>query len=520
MTFDTFETKGLEQNSFDPKGKMAALRSGFRSSLEPKMDAYMQMPDSVDRNIASWLGIDPSSAVLELGGMRASTMDIVKQMYNGVTYDDGFITTGLKDIANYKVNSQYETQNINQHAGFAAEVAGTAKENLKAKLEGTGITTYRADDRPDLFAKNDQYVDKIRVNDAGEIIERIQVKFVGKDAADCLSKLTSKKFDKYFMDGKVDKMEVPKDFYDDIKKLIPEKVDGLEKQLQHVKETGKEDVCQRIETKIARLQKIDEMLEQSTITKDEAVSAYLHPKRYAMKLFAKDVFAESCKAGLESTALAVTITAAVSTVDNVNKFFDGEITARDAFIDVAKDTGVSGAIGFGTAFVSTAIAQAMFASSHELIRSLGSVGVPATIVSFGVQSFDSIVDYADGIIDGKQLVYDLGENAAAIGGSITGVAIAGATIGSIVPGPGTAIGTAAGIATGMVGGMIGCALASEAYASAVEFGAGHIDELANKAQEMANKTVEIAREVVPEQVSAMAASINDFATVNNLPFRV
>ena len=76
----------------------------------------------------------------------------------------------------------------------------------------TGVKTYRADDRPDLFQKNDQYVDKIRVDSTGNI-ERIQVKFVGKDAAECLSKLTSKDFDKYFNDGKVDKMEVPKDYY-------------------------------------------------------------------------------------------------------------------------------------------------------------------------------------------------------------------------------------------------------------------------------------------------------------------
>ena len=184
MTFDTFETKGLEQNSFDPKGKMAALRSGFRSSLEPKMDAYMQMPESVDRNISSWLGLN-TVAGTDLGAVRVTAMDIVKQMYSGVTYDNGFKTTGLVDIANYKVNPEYVKQNIKQHAGFAAEVVGTAKENLQAKLDGTGITTVKADDRPDLFPRNDQYVDKIRLNSAGEIIERIQVKFVGKDAHCC-----------------------------------------------------------------------------------------------------------------------------------------------------------------------------------------------------------------------------------------------------------------------------------------------------------------------------------------------
>ena len=66
--------------------------------------------------------------------------------------------------------------------------------------------------------------------------------------------------------------------------------------------------------------------------------------------------------------------------------------------------------------------------------------------------------------------------------------------------------------------MVGCAVASEAYASAVEFGAEHVDELADKAQEMANKTVDLAKEVVPDQVGNIVASINNFAAVNNLPF--
>lgn len=43
------------------------------------------------------------------------------------------------------------------------------------------------------------------------------MKFVGKDGASCLSKLASKNYDKYFNEGKVDKIEIPKDYYDEIK---------------------------------------------------------------------------------------------------------------------------------------------------------------------------------------------------------------------------------------------------------------------------------------------------------------
>ena len=383
-------------------------------------------------------------------------------------------------------------------------------------MDGSGITSYRADDRPDLFQKNDQYVDKIRVNSKGEIVDRVQVKFVGKNASECLSKLVSPKYDKYFNDGMVDKMEIPKDYYDEMKAMIPDKISDLEKQLERVKEDGNTEAAKGIEAKIDRLQKVDQMIEQSTVSSDEAIYATKHPKRYAAKQFMENTFAESNKAGLESAKMAATITVAVSTVDNVSKVMDGELTVEEAVIDVAKDTGAAAGIAYGTAFVSSAVSQAMSASSHELIKSLGHSGIPAAVVSFGVQSFDSVVDYANGVIDGKELAYDLGENAVEVGGSMAGAAITGAVVGSVVPGAGTVVGFAAG----MVGGMVGCAVASEAYQSAVEYGVENADVLAAKAHEMADHTIEIATEVVPDKVQNIAASINKFAALNNLPFSV
>ena len=515
MTFDMFESGGLDAAKFDLRGQMATLHRGFESSLRSQYDVFMNIPDSVDRNVAYWLEINTADAAADLAALRTEVMSSAKQMYNGITYEDGFKTLGLKDIGDWKVSKEYKNQNIKQHSGYAAEVIGTTKENLIAEKNGTGVKTYRADDRPDLFQKNDQYVDKIRVDGNGNM-ERVQVKFVGKDASECLAKLTSKNYDKYFNDGKVDKVEVPKDYYDGMKALIPDKISKLEEQLQRVRENGNTEAAKKIEAQIDRYNKIDQMLEQSTVSSDEAIEAVKHPKRYTQKLFAKDTFVESHRAGMESAAVAVTITAAVSTVDNVGKIMDGEVTPQEAFIDVAKDTGVAGGVAYGTVFVSTAVSQTMSASSHQLIQSLGHSGVPAAVISFGVQSYDSVIDYATGEITGKELAYDLGENAAQVGGGIAGAALAGAAVGSVVPGAGTAV----GFGVGLVGGMVGCAVASEAYASAVAFGAEHVDELADKAQEMANKTVDIAKEVVPDKVDYIVSSINTFATVNNLPFRI
>lgn len=516
MTLDTFESKSLDTVSFDLGERMSALKRGFESSLEPKGGSYLKLPSDAQGNIARWLGMDAAEAVVEQTAFGATAMDSVREMYSGVKLEDGSATLGLKEINGYKKNPGYYDQNINQQAGYSAEVISTTKENLAAQRDGTGMKTYRADDRPDLFKKNDQYVDKIRVNDAGEIVERVQVKFVGNDAGECLSKLASKKYDKYFNDGQVDKMEVPKDYYDGIKELIPKRIETLEKQLEHVRESGDVEAAQKLEARIDRMNKIDKMVEPSTVTKDEARYATEHPRRYVAKLFANDSFAEMRRAGMESAAVAASLTAAVSTVDNVTKVIDGEITAQEAFIDVAKDTGTAGGLAYGTAFISTAISQTMTSSSHELIRSLGNAGVPAAVISFGIQSYDSVVDYANGTIGADELAYDLGESAIRVGGGMAGSALAGAALGSVVPGAGTAV----GFGVGLVGGMVGCAVASEAYASAVEFGVENADTLAEKAQEMANHTVEIATEVVPNQVNEIASSLNEFAEANNLPFRV
>ena len=45
MTFDTFESSGLDTAKFDFGGKMSALRSGFESSISSTYDAFMDIPD-------------------------------------------------------------------------------------------------------------------------------------------------------------------------------------------------------------------------------------------------------------------------------------------------------------------------------------------------------------------------------------------------------------------------------------------------------------------------------------------
>lgn len=225
--------------------------------------------------------------------------------------------------------------------------------------------------------------------------------------------------------------------------------------------------------------------------------------------------------GMESAAIAATVTCAISTVDNVTACLDGEITADQAAINIAKDTGTAGAVGYGAGFISEAVASSMSSSSNSLISSLGNSCVPAAAVSFGIASYDTVVNYAKGELTTEELAYNLGENAAGVAGSIGGATVAGAALGSVVPGAGTV----AGAAVGLVGGMVGYAVASGAYATAVETvgdaiesHSEEIEQLGNKAKSIANETIEKAAVLGENAVNDVKAAISNFNIQNAIPF--
>ena len=263
-------------------------------------DAYFDMPDSVDGNIARWLGVNPTDTgtfiTADIAAIRSTVTDTVRRMYSGTILENGKLSLGLERISQWKVNPDYVESNLKQHAGYAAEVVSTAKENLQAKLDNTGVKTYRADDRPDLFPPNDQYVDKIRIDSAGNV-EKVQVKFVGEDAKACLAKLKSADYDKYFQDGAVDKIEVPKDYYDDMKQMVSKKISSLEEQVQHVKEQGKTEAIHTKEAELERCRKIDKMLE---LYKD-----YIMGEVLGEKLIKDESLTETYDLNDESTSIKV-----------------------------------------------------------------------------------------------------------------------------------------------------------------------------------------------------------------------
>lgn len=217
--------------------------------------------------------------------------------------------------------------------------------------------------------------------------------------------------------------------------------------------------------------------------------------------------------GMEMGKNAAMVTFAMSTVDNVYRFSCGGISAEEMVTDIVKETGVSGAVGYGTGFISSAVSKQMLNSGHALFNSLGNSAIPVAAITFGVESFDSVNNFAQGNITMKELCYDLGENGIGVAGSIEGAkygAMAGTAIAGI---PGAAVG-------GIVGGMVGYAVTTQVYVTVVETGGENVQLLTDKAQEFAKNTYKAAEEYIPEKAESIRTAMAEFADKAGMPISV
>lgn len=235
----------------------------------------------------------------------------------------------------------------------------------------------------------------------------------------------------------------------------------------------------------------------------------------------KERFGTAHEAGVRSGAVAAGLTCTISSVDHISACVNGEISGEEAAGEIAKDTLTAGGVAYGTAFVSTAVAEGMKGSSKVLLQRIGNSCLPAAATVFIVDAADSAVNFAKGEIDEGEFIYEMGDSASSVAGGFAAGA-AGAKVGAVVgtavaPGVGTAVGTAVG---GIAGGVIGTIVASEAYITAVEKGTEGAEFLVAKAEKLAKDTVDLANKNMPEKLEEVKAAFNDFTKSCNVPFTV
>ncbi|MCQ2688302.1 hypothetical protein JT130_04485 [Helicobacter pylori] len=325
----------------------------------------------------------------------------------------------LEEISKRKINPNYINQNINQQAGYSAEIKEQAHVNANNILAGKRERVHQYDDlssekKPQvkkLFpnyatpSKNHEIVDYVSVDEKGNVIPGTltQSKFVGRNGAECFEKFLSKDYEKYLKNGM--KMEIPKDFFGDFQKEANIKIKSLEFQIAKQKELGDFQKAAHLEEKLQHCKTIKANTRPARVAKGEAIEARLNPNLST----AKDVTRVSHQAEMNAAQTGALIGGGVSLVTNVYECIANGKDPMKALKHTAIATLKGGALSYGSAFASSSLGGWMQSSANKIIQSLGKGSVPAMIVGACVANATILGRYFSGKIDKTELLKQLGK---------------------------------------------------------------------------------------------------------------
>ncbi len=368
----------------------------------------------------------------------------------------------LEQISKRKINPKYINQNINQQAGYSAEIKEQAHVNANNILAGKRERIVQYDDLSGekkawvkkLFpnyatpSKNHELVDYVSVDERGNVIPGTltQSKFVGKNGAECFEKFLSKDYEKYLKNGM--KMEIPKDFFGDFQKEANIKIKSLESQIAKQKGLGDFQKAAILEKELQKCKIIKAHTRPASITKAEAIEARLNPNLST----AKDVTRVSHQAGMNAAQTGALIDGGVSLITNV---YECVVNGKDP-IKALKHTAIAtlkgGVLSYGSAFASSSFGGLMQSSTNKVIQSLGKGSLPAMFVGACVANATVLTRYFSGKIDETELLKQLGKTNATLVSS-GAMAVAGQ---ALIPIP---------VVGALVGGFVG-AILSETFFNA------------------------------------------------------
>ncbi len=357
----------------------------------------------------------------------------------------------LEQISKRKINPKYINQNINQQAGYSAEIKEQARVNEHNILAGKRERIVQYDDLSGekkaqvkkLFpnyatpSKNHELVDYVSVDKKGNVIPKTltQSKFVGRNGAECFEKFLSKDYEKYLKNGM--KMEIPKDFFGDFQKEANIKIKSLESQSAKQKELGNFQKADILERRLQKCKTIKSHTRPASTTKAEAIEARLNPKLST----AKDVANLSHQAGMNAAQTGALIGGGVSAITNIYECIANGKDPMKAIKHTAIATLKGGALSYGSAFASSSLEGLMQSSANKIIQSLGKGSLPAMFVGACVANATVLTRYFSGKIDGTELLKQLGKANATLvssgamafaGQALIPIPVVGALIGGFV----------------------------------------------------------------------------------------
>ncbi|WP_187870751.1 hypothetical protein [Helicobacter pylori] len=326
----------------------------------------------------------------------------------------------LKEISKRKINPNYINQNINQQAGYSAEIKEQARVNEHNILAGKRERVCQYDDLSSekksqvkkLFpnyatpSKNHEIVDYISVDEKGNVIPStaVQSKFVGRNGAECFEKFLSKDYEKYFENGA--KMKIARNHYGDFQRAVNTRIKSLESQIVKQKGLGNFQKAAHLEEKLQKCKTIKAHTRPASITKAEAIEARLNPNLST----AKDVTSVSHQAGMNAAQTGALIGGGVSLATNVYECIANGKDPMKALKHTLVATAKGGALSYGSAFASSSLGGLMQSSANKIIQSLGKGSVPAMIVGACVANATILGRYFSGKIDKTELLKQLGKD--------------------------------------------------------------------------------------------------------------
>lgn len=269
---------------------------------------------------------------------------------------DGVRTADLKGIGVNASNPAFKQ-------GFAAEALAEAQYNANAIIDGNKRRMRRTNN-------NDPLVDMQVFGTHGQPLKTqdIQMKFVGKDAKDCLDRLHSDGYEKYYDSGKG--FALPDDFCDE---LLGEGPGSIKQDIQDSKARladalarGDEDACARHRKRIKEDEYLQKKIRKAGLTKEEALRAAVHPQRETLKKVA-------AVAHRGAVGQAVGVMACATPMALMNVILDcvqGKRTLSEALQKHGVDVVLAGSIQYVIGFIQISAAGLMKNAASERVQAI------------------------------------------------------------------------------------------------------------------------------------------------------
>lgn len=185
--------------------------------------------------------------------------------------------------------------------------------------------------------------------------------------------------------------------------------------------------------------KVSKKGRQKAIEDGKKAEELIEKKIFHRKI--KNVGTEFASSGWQGAKSAGTLTAAMSSMNNIVAVIKGEITPEDALKNVAKDTGKSAVTAFGVTGTTAVVARTLSGANSPFVRSLVKSNVPGQVVSVVMATGGTLMKFCKGEIDTKECIKELGQTgistlttgyAMAVGQAVIPIPVIGAAVGAMV----------------------------------------------------------------------------------------